>query len=217
MKTERRISDADLTQQLLAASALLEGPEATHRKWLNMISDLVFGPELLYIRARAFRQPPFATPIPGQGLNFSGHGYYTTVMDPKNVRVSVRVERVTPEMGGLVSFYVPRCNYLEDALTHREYKKLVFPALFRQFWLIKPSQGATLLQLPPSIHCYNKSAGVSIKGLSQLEVLDSFWDDPKVDQLVVILTGGFVPVRHGSGVRLDFTVVKPPKESEESQ
>jgi len=212
-----RVDRADFIRQLLDASELLEANESTRRQWVKMTNDPVFGPELLYVMTRAFRQRPFTIPTEGGGLSCLSHGYYRVVMNPDDMGLSVRVVRGTSHLKAMWSFCIHFHDHLKGILVASDYEALNFGAMARQFWLVRPNQSVTLLDLPVFISGKGGTLTVPDKWPGTLEELSGFWSDLETDQLLIILTGKVHSTRGSSYTRLDFTVVKPPKESEDSQ
>ena len=225
MKTEKKKTEAidaldeNLALQLVNAGLRLKGDqEVTHRKWLKMTSDQRFGPGLHLIMAEAFRRAPFTVLTTGGLPSFLGQGSYHDVVRPDRMGISIEVVRADQAMKGLKPFHVYYCSKLNEVLQCRfGYGGLRFKNLNRQFWLVKPGRGASLLELPLDIPGGGDTVVTSAHCLGDVRELHPIWDAPDVDQLVVILTGGSVLPNAGNYFRLDLTVVKPLKATEDSQ
>lgn len=188
------------TQIVAAARKLGSLPEVGFRKWYEVISDRVFGPEVPYILDRTFLNCRI---VGGVGLG----------KNPAKARISISsVVRANREVLELMPFFFSASNQLPGL----SLEDLDHSHLMRWMWLINGRSGTTLLDLNPATSKNQYKGDPLSKALGKTK-----WDYPNDEQdknWVVIVTGGvFRTAGHSPMDRLDMTIIKPPKRSIERE
>lgn len=129
-------------RQAEAARAALDTPEITFRKWRSIILNDPFGPELDYIRKRAFFGLPWSAKFENQPRRFYSNGRYRDVFSDQRVQLSVSFAKGVEmyyDLGAMCTF---SSNLMHSLCGHRN--------IYRRFWLIDfNSQAVTAIDIRP--------------------------------------------------------------------
>ncbi|MFA6410450.1 MAG: hypothetical protein WCW26_02635 [Candidatus Buchananbacteria bacterium] len=210
-----RLEDQRFEQQVyLAAESLCETPEETVTSWRIYQRDRRFGKALEYLADNPFFYRPFVITASGQAAFGRGLGWYQAVMRPEKIRLSVQVLTAEVKIYDLRAFAVNSEYYYGQDRLKFPYDLKSFQLLMRDFWLVPIENGYPLgiLRLALKMSNLPKDGFFSQTLAAQSAAIGWSFSESACENLVVMATCAISTRKEQSDyVRLDLTVIKPPK------